>query len=156
MTATATSTATVTAIRPKVSSPRPSSRRSAAGRPRVSGPATARPATARPATARPATARRPAPEVYRRRRLAAVALAIVFASVLVLLAGRVGHADAELDGPPPTPAVYVVQPGDTLWAIADQVAPDVDRRDVVAQLSDAAGGSDLVPGQRIELPRYFD
>ena len=54
------------------------------------------------------------------------------------------------------PEVYVVQPGDTLWSIADAVAPDVDRRDVVAQLSDAAGGSDLVPGQRIELPRFFD
>jgi hypothetical protein len=49
-----------------------------------------------------------------------------------------------------------VQPGDTLWSIAAQVAPDADRREVVGQLADAAGGSELVPGQRIELPRYFD
>jgi hypothetical protein len=94
--------------------------------------------------------------VYRRRRLAAAAIVTLLVAVVVLLAGRVGHADAELDGPAPAPAVYVVQPGDTLWAIAARVAPDADRRDVVAQLADAAGGSELVPGQRIELPRYFD
>jgi nucleoid-associated protein YgaU len=94
--------------------------------------------------------------VYRRRRLVALAAVTFVASVVVILAGRVGHADAELDGPPPAPEVYVVQPGDTLWSIADRVAPDVDRRDVVSQLTDAAGGSDLVPGQRIELPRFFD
>jgi nucleoid-associated protein YgaU len=94
--------------------------------------------------------------VYRRRRLAALAAVVLVATVGVLLAGRVGHAGAELDGLPPAPAVYVVQPGDTLWTIAERVAPDVDRRDVVAQLADAAGGNDLVPGQRIELPRYFD
>ena len=40
--------------------------------------------------------------------------------------------------------------------LTERVAPDADRRDVVSQLTDAAGGSELVPGQRIELPRYFD
>ncbi len=94
--------------------------------------------------------------MYRRRRMFVLAGLTLVASILLLLAGQVGHAGAELDGPPPAPEVYVVQPGDTLWSIADAVAPDVDRRDVVAQLSDSAGGSDLVPGQRIELPRFFD
>jgi hypothetical protein len=102
-----------------------------------------------------ATPRLPA-HVYRRRRLVAVALATMVLAVVILLAGRVGQATADLDGPPPAPAVYVVQPGDTLWSIAERVAPDADRREVVSRLGDAAGGSDLVPGQRIELPRYFD
>jgi nucleoid-associated protein YgaU len=93
---------------------------------------------------------------YRRRRLAAVALITLVVTVVLLLAARVGAADADLDGPAPAPSVYVVQHGDTLWSIAAEVAPDVDRRDVVAQLADAAGGDALVPGQRIELPRYFD
>jgi Tfp pilus assembly protein FimV len=110
------------------------------------------PPSARPA-ARPV---RQAPEVYRRRRMAVLALVTVLGTVLLLVAGQVRHADADLDGPPPVPEVYVVQPGDTLWSIAAEVAPDVDRRDVVAQLDDAAGGSELVPGQRIELPRFFD
>jgi nucleoid-associated protein YgaU len=149
MTATAIRTSAVrtSAVRTKAPSPRPVPRR----------PVVARPVPARraPASTRAASPRT-TPAVYRRRRLAALAAVVLLATVVVLLAARVGHAGAELDGPPPAPAVYVVQPGDTLWTIAERVAPDVDRRDVVAQLSDAAGGTDLVPGQRIELPRYFD
>jgi hypothetical protein len=95
-------------------------------------------------------------EVYRRRRLAVLAALVVLLSSVVLLGAQIGRAGAELDGPPPAPEVYVVQPGDTLWSIADQVAPGADRRDVVGRLTDAAGGSALVPGQRIELPRVFD
>jgi hypothetical protein len=104
----------------------------------------------------PEPANRLPAHVYRRRRLLAVAAGVLLVAVVVLLAGRVGRATADLDGPPPAPAVYVVQPGDTLWSIAERVAPDADRREVVGRLSDAAGGSELVPGQRIELPRYFD
>lgn len=97
---------------------------------------------------------RPVPvHVYRRRRLAALAVVVVVLSSVLLLALRVGHADAELDGPPPAAPVYVVRPGDTLWTIAAELAPDGDRRALVERLADSAGGSDLVPGQRIELPR---
>jgi hypothetical protein len=105
---------------------------------------------------RPAEGAAVSAATYRRRRLTVLAAVTLLAAVLVLLAGRIGHADAELDGPPPAPAVYVVQDGDTLWSIAAKVAPDADRRDVVGQLTDAAGGDALVPGQRIVLPRYFD
>lgn len=81
------------------------------------------------------------------------AVLVVLVSSLALLAVRVGEADAGLDGPAPAAPVYVVKPGDTLWTIAQRLAPDSDPRELVGQLSDAAGGADLVPGQRIELPR---
>ena len=100
-----------------------------------------------------ATIQRPqAPEVYRQRRLAVLAVVLVLITSVALLVTRVGHADAGLDGQPSAPLVYVVQPGDTLWTIAEAVAPGTDRREAVGQLTDAAGGTELVPGQRLELP----
>ncbi|HEV8297200.1 MAG TPA: LysM peptidoglycan-binding domain-containing protein [Acidimicrobiales bacterium] len=112
----------------------------------------------RPATrpARPARAAPPAalsPRVIRRRRLAVLAGIAVLVASIALVAARAGHAEAELQGPPPPAPVYVVQPGDTLWSIAHELAPDADTRRVVATLATAAGGADLSPGQRIELPR---
>ena len=99
-------------------------------------------------------AARPVPaHVYRRRRLVVMALLVLALSCVVLLAGRVGQADAELDGSAPAAPVYVVQPGDTLWSIAADLDPGNDPRELVGWLTDSAGGTDLVPGQRIELPR---
>ncbi|HEX7096796.1 MAG TPA: LysM domain-containing protein [Acidimicrobiales bacterium] len=91
--------------------------------------------------------------IVRRRRLVAVALGVLVLACAVLLAARVGKADAELQGPPPPAPVYVVRPGDTLWSIAARLDPGGDPRPLVEQLAEAAGGAELVPGQRIELPR---
>jgi nucleoid-associated protein YgaU len=77
---------------------------------------------------------------------------LVLLTSVALLVTRVGHADADLNGRQSAPLVYVVQPGDTLWSIADAVAPGTDRREAVGALTDAAGGTELVPGQRLELP----
>ena len=47
----------------------------------------------------------------------------------------------------------MVQPGDTLWAIAERFTPaGVDRRRTVDRLVEATGGALLQPGQRIVLP----
>lgn len=48
----------------------------------------------------------------------------------------------------------VVRPGDTLWSIASSVAGDSDVRVVVAELRQVNGlhGSDLVPGEVLQLP----
>jgi Tfp pilus assembly protein FimV len=83
-----------------------------------------------------------------RARLLAVALLVV-ASLLVV------PGLARGDGPErPAPRVhYVVQPGDTLWSIARQVAPGRDPRPVVDALveaNDLHGG--LQVGQELTVP----
>jgi hypothetical protein len=87
--------------------------------------------------------------VYRRRRLAAVAIGV--GAVLA-----VGSAGAALGGtslatPDARPRVvsHVVEPGDSLWSVARELAPGSDPRPVVDALSDARGGADLVPGETI-------
>jgi LysM repeat protein len=49
------------------------------------------------------------------------------------------------------PAVYVVRPGDTLWAIARHLQPEGDIRPLVDELSARAGGAGLQAGQRLVL-----
>ena len=51
-------------------------------------------------------------------------------------------------------STVVVQPGDTLWSIALQAAPDEDPRGVVDEIVDlnGLGGVGVVPGQVLELP----
>lgn len=46
---------------------------------------------------------------------------------------------------------YVVQPGDTLWSIAEAIAPDSDPRPVVDALREANGGPVLEVGTRLTL-----
>lgn len=62
----------------------------------------------------------------------------------------------------PTPAVatapgvgeniHVVDAGDTLWAIAEEIAPQADVRLVVDALAQRNGGSGLQVGQRLVIP----
>jgi nucleoid-associated protein YgaU len=48
----------------------------------------------------------------------------------------------------------VVEPGDTLWSIAESVAGGADVRAVVDRIQEMNGldGSSLVPGQILQLP----
>jgi membrane protein implicated in regulation of membrane protease activity len=104
---------------------------------------------------------------YRRRRLAALVLAAI---AVVSLAGSVqylsalgGRGDprapvdarpAQVSGAPVDVVegqVYVVQPGDTLWTIAADLAPGGDLRPVVDRLRAANGDATLEPGQRLVL-----
>lgn len=106
------------------------------------------------------SSRSPAPEVYRRRRL--VVLAAVVASLVALvslaqpaLAAFVG-GEAEALGPSverlEPGAVYVVEPGDTLWSIARALEPEGDPRPVVDRLEELTGGPVLQVGQEVPLP----
>lgn len=49
-------------------------------------------------------------------------------------------------------ALWIVQPGETLWGIAESVAPAADRREVVQILTAANGGSSIWAGQKIVIP----
>ena len=84
---------------------------------------------------------------------------VVLAVAALLLAafslGRVDSRAAVPGGEASAPALTqtVVLPGETLWSIARDLAPDNDPREVVAQireLNDLSGG--LVAGQQLLLP----
>jgi len=83
--------------------------------------------------------------------LAAVPIAVV-ASVSVLGAG-VAAADGGANPAAPLEVVTVGH-GDTLWELAESVAPDEDPREVIADIVRLNGLDSAVvqPGQRIALP----
>jgi hypothetical protein len=94
--------------------------------------------------------RRPAPTAatFRRRRLVAAALlllvAVALANLVVQLGGgRVGEPR------PVAERSVVVEPGDTVWSIAQSLAGDGDVRPVVDAIVAANGGADLRAGDRL-------
>ncbi len=94
------------------------------------------------------------PAVYRRRRLGVlIALGLLVAVGLGVLGtpwSGTGRSPLPAAGTE-TAGEYVVQPGDTLWSIAAEVAPDRDRRVVVDRLAAANGGPELRIGQRLVI-----
>jgi len=101
-----------------------------------------------------ATARR---ATFRRRRLAVVALlaAVALAALLLanaVLAGSAGGGTPTTAAGTDSPAVHVVQPGDTLWSIARDVQPSADVRLTVDRLVALNGGAPLQVGQELVLP----
>ena len=110
----------------------------------------------------PALAVRAPQRVYLRRRLMACATALVL--LLVVLGGLAGVANrADADQPGPNRAGltengttrYVVRSGDTLWSIANRVAPDRDPRGVVDAIARANAGlvaGSLQAGQLLLIP----
>ena len=55
----------------------------------------------------------------------------------------------------PAAAVVVVQAGESLWSIAQQVAPNTDPREMVSRIRDLNGLADAVvtPGQALLVPQ---
>jgi hypothetical protein len=114
---------------------------------------------------------RPGARIYRRRRLAVLAAALTLVLLGVLLTSLTGHsgaaevriapADAPIVRAPaaygasgqsvPARAVYVVQPGDTIWSIAHDLDPTGDVRATVDRIVALNGGAALEPGQRLRL-----
>ena len=95
---------------------------------------------------------RPAHAVYRRRRVGVLAIAVAIAAI-----GTFGHngtkADANpgLAGQQTEPNYVVAQRGDTLWAIANRIAPQANTSDLVDELVRMNGDSISV-GQRVLIP----
>jgi Tfp pilus assembly protein FimV len=98
--------------------------------------------------------------VYRRRRALALASLATVTVVIVLLVGAIstrlaggGHPSTAVGAPSRiASAEWVVQPGDTLWSIAAELAPDVDPRATVDRLVEANGNEPLQVGQRLVMP----
>ena len=100
--------------------------------------------------------RRPLPDRatrIRRRRLAALLLVVLLAlGLAAMLRWTAANVVGSDESPQPiTSSVYVVQPGDTLWSIAERVAPDTDPRPVVAELRERNGDSELEVGDRLDV-----
>jgi len=102
-----------------------------------------------PAPTRPLRSHRDV-AVYRRRRLAAavVGLGIVLAAgkAGAALGGTTTLAPAERR---PHVVTVVVEPGDTLWSIAQRLAPEADTREVVDAIVAARGTATIVPGETV-------
>ena len=82
---------------------------------------------------------------------------LLTALVAVLFgAFSLGRSVSEAAAPSAQPAQHLVtvESGDSLWTLAQRVAPDNDPRDVVAQIRDLndLSGAELVPGQQLVLP----
>ncbi len=101
---------------------------------------------------RPRPARRHQRAVYRRRRV----LAALVGLGLVLTIARAGSAlgGLTLATPERLPHVQhvVVQPGDTLWSIAQRAVPGHDVRPVVDAMEKALGTPTVVAGQTVSVP----
>lgn len=96
---------------------------------------------------------RPSSATRWRRRVVAGAAGLV----VLVAAGKAGAAlgGSPLAVPERHPAVtrYVVQPGDSLWSIAERLAPGRDPRPVVDALTTARGDGPLVPGEVVTWQR---
>ncbi len=90
---------------------------------------------------------------YWRRRLVAGAVGLV----VLVAAGKAGAAlgGSPLAVPERRPAVtrYVVQPGDSLWSVAERLEPGRDPRPAVDALTAARGDGPLVPGEIVAWSR---
>ncbi len=83
--------------------------------------------------------------------LTALAVLVLFA---VLSIGRAGSQAATVTQTGPTLTQATVLPGDTLWSVAQRLAPDHDTRAVVEQIKrlNDLRGSGLQAGQQLLLP----
>jgi hypothetical protein len=79
-------------------------------------------------------------------------LVIGLVLVMAQAGAALGGGSSTLPTPGRRPAVVsvVVQPGDSLWSIAERLAPGQDPRPVVDALVAARHSTTLVPGETVE------
>ena len=67
-----------------------------------------------------------------------------------------GTADASADQADQVNHVVVVQPGESLWAIATDIAPENDPREVIMRIRDLndLGTQHVYPGQSLVVPSF--
>lgn len=88
---------------------------------------------------------------------ALAAMPLVIAALFFALNGGGASATLETAQPGVEYAYVSVVAGESLWAIAGEIAPTADPRDVVIDILAFNGMSsaDLVPGQRLALPPQY-
>jgi len=90
-----------------------------------------------------------------------VALLVASPAILALAFGIIagGSAIASLDDGAPSGSfeMVTVMGGDTLWSLAEDVAPSADPRDVVDAIArlNALEGVTITPGQRLAIPGEY-
>jgi len=86
-----------------------------------------------------------------------VALPVLVALVLAALGGGAALASYESGAPAGAFTEVTVMNGETLWSIAEEVAPRSDPRDVVAEIVrlNALEGGVIAAGQRIAIPAEY-
>lgn len=74
-----------------------------------------------------------------------------------VIGGGAALASHEAGADPASFTTVTVMPGDSLWSIAEEVAPTADPRDVVDAISrlNALGGSMLTAGQELAIPAEY-
>jgi nucleoid-associated protein YgaU len=111
---------------------------------------------ARPGRPVPATVpARAGLRLTRRGRLTVVLLIALLALVVTLVGAASVSAVTSAPAAGSTSTV-VVQPGQTLWELAEQVAPDRDPREVIKAISDANALTTalVAPGQSLVIPSF--
>ncbi len=101
----------------------------------------------------PTTARRGhrVPVEVRRRRTLLASMGLLLVGLALPLGGTGGHSHATGSAPAGT-GTYTVQPGDSLWSIAERADPSADPRPLVSKLAAQVGSDQVVPGERIVVP----
>lgn len=120
------------------------------------------PARAATGVASRAAARRPATRLRLTARgrsvlTALAALPAVLVVIAVIWGGGAALASRDAAAPGGTFETVTVSAGDSLWSIAQEIAPNADPRDVVADISRLNGltGSVVNAGQRLAIPAEY-
>jgi len=86
-----------------------------------------------------------------------VALPLAVALGVAVVGGGAALASGDAGAPAGSFTEITVMSGETLWSIAEDIAPAADPRDVVAEITrlNALQGGSLAAGQRIAIPTEY-
>jgi hypothetical protein len=101
---------------------------------------------------RPRPARSHQRAVYRRRRVFAALVGLGLALTMVRAGVTLGGSSLATSERLPHVQTVVVEPGDTLWSVAERAVPGRDVRPIVDAMERTLGTSTVIPGQAISVP----
>ncbi|MDO8730982.1 MAG: LysM peptidoglycan-binding domain-containing protein [Actinomycetota bacterium] len=109
-------------------------------------------ASPRVPTVRASRPSKQASQLTRRGRLVVLFGGVIALFSAMLMFGQIASATITNQGP--ATAVVVVQPGETLWSIAQSVAPSADPRETVSRIRDLNGMTSavVIKGQSLIVP----